>query len=171
MTTPVNYGSTNPLQEATQQVRNVGSGYTTFQYAGQAIAYLDSFTDSGQKPYTQFEPIHPLDEPHPTDFVTSRALTHGTIDVSIRELWHQEVWEQLLGLDQAKTITEIFARLATTPQYVTCTKIITPPYGAPYGKTYHKCVIVDITDNEQVSIGQLSVAKGLTIAYTHTTAF
>jgi hypothetical protein len=171
VTSPTNYGSTDPRQEVTQQVRNVGSGYTTFQYAGQAIAYLDSFTDSGQKPVAAYDTIHPLDEPHPTDFVTSRALGAGTIDVSIRELWHQEVWEQLVGLEGTKTISDIFARLASTPQYVTCTKLITPPYGAPYGKTYHKCVIVDITDNEQVMIGQLSVAKGLTIAYTHTTSF
>ena len=32
------------------KVRNVGSGYTSFNYRGQAIAFLDSVQDSGQRP-------------------------------------------------------------------------------------------------------------------------
>lgn len=162
---------TSAVPDGPQMVRNVGSGYTTFQYMNKSIAYLDTIQDSGQKPVASFEFIHPLGEAHPTDIVTSRALDGGTLTVSIRELWNQEIWEQLTGLDNAKTITEIFARLATSPQYVTCTKTITPPGGRPYGKSYHKCVVVEIQDSDQVTIGQLSVSKNITIAYTHTTSF
>lgn len=89
--------------------------------------------------------------------------------MTIKELWNGEVWEQLQGLTGAKTIVDIFQRLAQTPNYVTCTKIITPPGGQRYGKVYHKCVITGITDGETVQIGQLSVDKQITVSYTHTT--
>jgi hypothetical protein len=156
-------------------VRTVGSNYTTFQYQGKPIAYLEGFQDSGQRALSNggagYEFIHPLGYEVPTDIVTSRVLDGGTLTLSIRELWNQEVWEQLQGLTGTKTIVDIFKKLAQTPQYVTCTKIITPPSGSGsrYGKIYHRCTIVNAEDGETVQIGALSVAKTLTIAYTHTT--
>lgn len=153
----------------TGQVRNVGSNYTTFQYAGKTIAYLERVVDSGQQPVVGAEFIQPIGADHPVDIVTARALRGGTLQLTIKELWNGEVWEQLQGLTGAKTIVDIFQRLAQTPNYVTCTKIITPPGGQRYGKVYHKCVITGITDGETVQIGQLSVDKQITVSYTHTT--
>lgn len=152
-------------------VRTVGSNYTTFQYAGKAIAYLESIEDQGQRPLGQsHEFIHPLGYTHPTDIVTSRVLDGGTMTLTIKELWHQEVWEQMAGLAGTHDIIEIFQKLAKTPNYVTCTKIITPPTGKRYGKIYHNCVITDIPDGDSIQIGFLSVSKAMAIAYTHTTA-
>jgi len=151
------------------RVRNVGSNYTTFQYAGKSIAFLETVQDSGQPPVTRPEFIQPLGAPVPVDIVAPRALSGGTLTLSIKELWNEEVWEQLQGLTGAHTITEIFERLARTPNYVTCTKIINPPSGRRYGKVYHRCVITGITDGETVSLGTLSVNKTITVSYTHTT--
>ena len=151
-------------------VRTVGSNYTTFQYNGSSIAYLEGIIDAGQKPLGDpAEFIHPLGYRTPTDIITSRVLDGGTMTLSIRELWHAEVWEQLSGLAGTHDIVEIFKKLADTPQYITCAKIITPPNGRRYGKTYHKCVITDVKDGDEITIGALSVAKTITIAYTHTT--
>lgn len=165
--------TTAAQQNQNNPVRTVGSNYTIFQYAGKNIAYLESVTDSGQGAISDngrgFEFVHPLGSRTPTDIVTSRVLDGGTLALSIRELWHEEVWEQMAGLAGTHDIAEIFARLAATPQYVTCTKIITPPQGKRYGKTYHKCVIADIQDGDTITLGALSVAKGITVAYTHTT--
>lgn len=157
-----------------QQVRVVGSNYTTFQYNGKPIAFLETVSDSGQSAFgggsgQGWEPIHPLGYITPTDIVTGRVLQAGTVVLQIRELWHGEVWEQLQGLTGAKNIVDIFRKLAATPQYVTMTKIITPPDGKRYGKVYHRCVIVEIQDGEDISIGALSIRKGITVAYTHTT--
>lgn len=151
------------------QVRNVGSSYTTFQYAGKNIAFLEEVRDSGQAPVAAAEFIHPLGYEHPVDIVTPRALGGGSLQLSVKELWNGEVWEQLPGLTGAKTIIEIFRRLARTPNYVTCTKIITPPSGRRYGKVYHRCVITGITDAETINIRTLSVNKGIVVSYTHTT--
>lgn len=163
-------GSSSLQEQQANPVRTVGSNYTTFTYAGKAIAYLENIDDSGQDAVGGgFEFIHPLGYIHPTDIVTARAINGGTMRLTIRELWHQEVWEQLAGLAGTHDIVQVFQRLASTPQYVSCTKIITPPQGKRYGKVYHKCTIVGIPDGDTINIGALSVAKQITIAYTHTT--
>jgi hypothetical protein len=153
--------------ENRQQVRNVGSGFTVFRYMGKSIAYLTSFRDSGQAPVGGSEFIQPLGSRHPTDIVTSRAIDGGTITAAIVELWHQEVWQQLQNLTNANDIIDVWEALAQQPQYVTCSKIITPPYGKKYGQTYHNCVVTGIPDGDDVAIGNLSVTKNVTISYTH----
>lgn len=153
-----------------QRARNVGSNYTTFRYAGKPIAYLMSVTDSGQTPVgAGSEFVHPLGHAHPTEIVTARAINGGTLSLTIQELWHEEIWQQLQGLARANDIIEVFRRLANTGTYITCTKIINPPDGRRYGKTYHRCTITQITDGETFDLGTLSVPKRLQIAYTHTT--
>jgi hypothetical protein len=162
--------STEPLSN----VRVVGSNYTTFLFDGLAIAYLEEIADSGQKAIggqggEGYEFIHPLGYRTPTDIVTARVLGGGFVDLTIHELWNQQVWEQLSNLTGSNDIVTIFEKLAATSQYVTMTKVITPPTGAKYGKVYHRCVIVTIEDGESVSIGALSVAKQIRVAYTHST--
>jgi hypothetical protein len=165
---------TAPLpNDQTGQVRTVGSNYTMFTWNGSPIAYLESITDSGQAPFANngrgFEFIHPLGYVAPTDIVTTRALDGGTLELSIRELWNLEVWQHLSLLANAHDIVEVFRALARTPQYITCTKVISPPNGVRRGKVYHRCVVVGIEDGDTVSIGALSIAKRIQIAYTHTT--
>lgn len=152
-----------------QRARNFGSNYTTFQYAGKSIAYLEMVSDSGQPLVAQYQFIQPLGNFTPTEIVTSRALSGGTLQLSIRELWHQEIWQQMAGLAGSNNIIEVFAALARQVNYVTCSKIITPPDGKKYGKTYHQCTVVDIPDGEDFDITSLSKPKTITVAYTKTT--
>ena len=162
---------TSPTQKA--PVRVLGSNYTSFLYNGKTIAYLEVIDDSGQKAFSNggqgFEFIHPLGHRTPTDIVNSLVLDGGLITLGIRELWNAQVWEQMQGLAGTSNIVEIFDRLAAQPNYVTCAKVITPPGGKRYGKVYHQCKIVMIDDRETVTIGQLSVAKTIMVAYTNTT--
>ncbi len=151
-----------------QRARNFGSNYTTFRYAGKAIAYLEIVADSGQQPVAAHTFVQPLGSRHPVEIVTSRAIGGGEITLTIRELWHQEVWQQMQDLTNANDIIEVFERLARTPNYVTCVKIIRPPDGRTYGKTYHNCVITGIPDGETFQIDSLSNTKNIVVAYTHT---
>lgn len=158
------------------KVRVVGSGYTTFSYAGNPIAFCEAVEDSGQRAYADtgqpYQFIMPLGSTHPIEIATSRVLQGGTLNLTIRELWNGAVWQQLSGLTGTNNIVEIYAALAANPAYVTCQTIIKPP-GAPKsqwrGKTYHNCVVVDINDGDTITIGALAVTKGITVAYTHTT--
>lgn len=165
---------TSPTQTQKAPVRVLGSNYTTFLYNGKSIAYLEVIDDTGQRAFSNggqgYEFIHPIGHVTPTDVVTGRVLDGGLITLGIRELWNAQVWEQLQGLAGSSNIVEIFERLAASPNYVTCAKIITPPGGKRYGKIFHQCVIVNIDDRETITIGQLSVAKTLLVAYTNTTS-
>lgn len=163
-------------QQQQQRARVLGSNYTTFRYAGKSIAYLEMVADSGQAPVGQgrsggagYDFVHPLGFRHPTEIITSRAIGGGYIDLTIREIWHQEVWQQMAGLAGSNDILEVFEALSRQVNYVTCTKIVTPPDGRKYGKTYHQCVIVGIPDGETFDIGTLSEGKTVRVAYTHTT--
>lgn len=154
------------------QVRVVGSGYTTFNYQGKPIAFLQQYQDGGQAPLSDngqgFEFIHPLGAQHPTEIATARALQGGVLDLRIIELWSGDVWEQLAGLAGAQNITDIYALLAQNPAYVTCQTIIRPPGGGPArGKNYHNCVVTAIDDSDTITVGALSVVKRIQVAYTH----
>jgi hypothetical protein len=156
------------------KVRVVGSGFSTFTYQGHPIAFLEGVEDSGQRAFSDagqgYQFIHPLGSRHPTEIATSRVLAGGTLNLTIRELWSNWVWEQLYGLAGAGNIVDVFSLLAANPQYVTCQTIIQPPGGgAPRGKIYQNCVVVDIADNDTITVGALAVTKGIVVAYTHST--
>lgn len=155
------------------QVRVVGSGYSTFLYQGQPIAFLEQLEDSGQRAFSDagapYQFIQPIGAPYPVEIATSRVLQGGTLQLTIRELWNAPVWNQLAGLAGTTNITDIFAALAANPSYVTCQTTITPPgsVARPRGKIYHNCVVVDISDNDTITVGALAVTKGIVVAYTN----
>ena len=161
------------------KVRVVGSGFTTFSYKNKAIAFCEGVEDSGQRAFSDlgqpFQFIHPLGATHPVEIATSRVLQGGTLVLTIRELWAAPVWQQLSGLARAQNIVDIFEFLAQDPNYVTCQMIIKPPGtrntpSAWRGKIFHNCQVVDINDGDTVTVGALAVTKGITVAYTHTSA-
>lgn len=157
------------------QVRVVGSSFSTFSYRGHPIAFLEGVEDSGQRAFSDagqgYQFIHPLGYSHPIEIATSRVLAGGTLNLTIRELWSMNIWEHLFGLAGTRNIVDVFQVLAADPAYVTCTMIIQPPGGArPRGKTYNNCVVVDIADNDTITVGALAVTKGIVVAYTHSSA-
>jgi hypothetical protein len=158
------------------KVRVVGSGFTTFTYDGHPIAFLEQVDDSGQRAFSDagapYQFIQPIGHVHPTEIAVSRVLQGGTLSLTIRELWNKYVWEQLWKLAGTRNIVEIINRLADRNTYVNCQMLIKPPAGAGHwrGKNYHNCTIVDIGDNDTITVGGLAVTKGLVVAYTHTSA-
>lgn len=152
------------------RVRIGGSSFTTFNYRGQPIAFLDQIVDTGQAPVAAYDAIHPLGFRHPVEIATARAVNEGTLTLTVRELWSGPVWQQLVGLEGTETIVDVYEALSREPSDVTCQVIIKGPNGWR-GKTYHGCMIVGIDDTERIEIGTLSIAKTLTVVYTHTTTF
>jgi hypothetical protein len=161
------------------KVRVVGSGFTQFLYKGKAIAFCEGVEDSGQRAFSDlgqpYQFIQPLGAQHPVEIATSRVLQGGTLILTIRELWNAPVWAQLSGLAGSRNIVDIFRVLANDPNYVTCQTVIKPPGtqnnpGKWRGKNYHNCTVVDINDGDTITVGSLAVTKGITVAYTHTSA-
>lgn len=152
------------------KVRVVGSNFTTFRWNGKAIAFLESFTDSGQTPIVAPAAIHPLDSKFPVEYATPRAMNGGSLQMTIRELWNAPVWQQLTGLQNANDIIDIWETVAADPTTITCQTIIKPPQGNIWRvKTYHNVLITDIDDSETVSIESLSVPRQIGAVYTHAT--
>jgi hypothetical protein len=152
------------------RVRVVGSGFTTFSYRGKAIMFLEQVDDSGQRAFSDagaaYQFIQPLGHRTPIEIATSRVLGGGTLTLTVRELWNTAVWQQLQGLKDTNNIVEIFDELAADPSYVTCQTVIHPPGGGKRrGKSYHNCVVVDISDNDTITVGGLAVTKGIVVAY------
>lgn len=161
------------------KVRVVGSGFTAFSYNNKPIAFGEGVEDSGQRAFSDlgqpFQFIHPLGHQHPVEIATSRVLQGGTLVITIRELWSGPVWQQLAGLAGTNNISDIFRALANNPNYVTCQMLIKPPGtennpAAWRGKIYHQCTVVDVNDGDTVTVGALATTKGVTVAYTHTSA-
>jgi len=158
-----------------QQVRVVGSGYSTFNWKGKPIAWLEQVEDSGQRAFSDagapYQFIQPIGARTPVEIATSRVLQGGTLNLTIREVWNHPVWWEIKELAGTNNIVEVFERLAADPSYVTCSTVIRPPNGVgrPRGKTYHNCVVVDISDNDTITVGGLAVTKGIVVAYTHST--
>lgn len=152
------------------RVRVGGSSFTTFNYRGQPIAFLDEIRDTGQAPVAGFEAIHPLGYRHPVEIATARAVSAGTLTLTVRELWNGPIWQQLVGLEGTETIVDVYEALSREPSDVTCQILIKGP-NVWRGKTYHGCVITSIGDDETIAIGTISISKTFTVVYTHTTSF
>jgi hypothetical protein len=159
------------------QVRVTGSGYTTFNYAGKPIAWLENFRDSGQTPMGQaYEAITPIGKLRPEEIVTQRVLSEGRLTMSIREVWNVPVWQSLPGLANTHDIGQVFDALRRAASSVTAQLLIKPPgqENNPSrwrGKIYHNVVISEIDDSETITTGGLSVLRDITAVYTHTTPY
>lgn len=155
------------------KTRVVGSGFTTLNWRGAAIAFMERFRDSGQRPLGQgAESVFPLDSRHAVEIATTRVLDVGTLAVTIRELWAGPVWTNLAGLEGAVDVIDVYTLLASDPNEVTCQMLIKPPGGNVWrGKVYHNCTVTGIDDAEDVQLGALTMARDCTITYTHITRF
>lgn len=156
------------------QVRVGGSGFTLLYFDKHPIAWLQNFVDSGQQATAgpsgrNTEPIYELGLQRPKEIVAAYVLGPGTITASIAETWNYRVWEHLQGMGGAHGILDIYARLRQNSERVTAHMLIRPPRGVGpvRGKIYHGCVISAIDDGENINIGTLSMAKNVTIQYTH----
>jgi len=149
----------------------VGGGYTVFLYHGKKLAFVDVVRETGPRPVAAPQAIQPLDSEYPIEIALPAALEAGTIEITFREQWDTEVWEQL-GTDFVNTdgkvsdLLGIFkAQLAQGA--VTLTKIIGTPGVTPVRRIhYHNCYIVNAMVDETVNIGTMTFPKSIQMMYT-----
>lgn len=183
----------------TNRVRVAGSGFTLFTFGGQPIAFAQQVGYVSPPPVSAPVAIHPMDEPNPVQVITPAASGMGSITLNLYELYNSKVWDRLgakigfgsgnkpytgsqndlsLGdsiLSGAVDITDLFIRIAEAPQgSVNVVKYVRPPLiagtpGTPYSDEFHGCVITDVRDGEEISVGTMEVIKQVTVGYTHIT--
>jgi hypothetical protein len=149
---------------ATSKFR-VGGHYTAFTYNGQTLIYAQMISETAPQPVAQPQPIQPLDSAYPIEIALPAALNAGMLEIQFLEQWNAEVWAQLGGnFTTAADLLDVFkAQLAQGE--VTCTKVITKPDKSQRVITYNGCVVVNVTIDEMVQIGTMTIPKSITIMY------
>jgi hypothetical protein len=147
--------------------RIVGSNFTVFQYQGNAMAWLNTVTDTGQHPMsgTGFEIITPLGATHPQDIATQRVRGAGTLSAQVRELWTAPAWQQFSNLKTTWTLITIWQHLSQTGA-VTCSMVIkTPGASTTRGWNYQTCTVTGVTTGENITLAGLTMTRKVTITY------
>ena len=148
----------------------VGGGYTFFSYNGKVLNYVDVVRETAPRPVAAPQAVQPLDSPYPIEIALPAALEAGTIEVTFREQWNTEVWEQLGGpFVGTNALLGVFqAQLAQGA--VTLTKVIGQTQNTPTRTiTYHSCYVVNVMIDETVNIGTMTLPKSVQIMYTQRT--
>lgn len=155
------------------RVRNPGSAYTVFRYAGQILGYADEVRVVSPTPVAPEVRVQPLNSRRPVEIVTAGAHTGGTLTMVLIELYSGAVWQRLsAALNNAQDIVDIM-RLQTeidpSGGGVTVERLVNSPVpGNPQRReTYYGCVITRVQDDETINITSMTVNKEIDVAFTH----
>lgn len=147
----------------------VGGGYTFFYYKGssQPLAFVDVVRETAPRPVAAPQAIQPLDSPYPIEIALPAAIEAGTLEITFREQWNTEVWEQLPGdaFKGANDLLDVF-RAQLAQGAVGMTKIIGIPGQTPVRTiVYNNCYVVNVMIDETVNIGTMTFPKSIQIMY------
>lgn len=145
-----------------------GSGYTSMTWRGQRLAYLQTLQDTPPQPVAGAQVVQPIDEETPLEIVTAVAVGAGTLRLTFYELWNEPVWAGLPGLEGTNNLLDVLKRQIQLGE-ISCRKLIKSPSGITRARVFHKCVLTDIDEGEQINIGTMTLPKTITLQYVKTT--
>lgn len=149
----------------------VGGGYTTINFNGAPLLFVDLVRESAPRPVAAPQPIQPLDHPYPIEIALPAAIEAGTLEITLREQWNAEVWAYLPGnaFATASDLLDVFkAQLSTGSlgQDWTVTKNIKDPTGNIVRTiTYTGIVITNVMVDESVQISTMTFPKSIQMMY------
>lgn len=152
-----------------------GSGFTAFLWDGQPIGFANSVTHNSPMPVSRAVEIQPLDARYPLQILTPGAVTGGSFQIQLFEMYNQNIWDSFVKTTGLVDLSEIFLDLAARGTPISMIRLINPPKvldgkpQEPYGYMYHNCVIMEGAFNETVDVTTMQILKQLTVGYTHTT--
>ena len=149
----------------------VGGGYTSINFNGKPLLYVDLIRETAPRPVAAPQAIQPIDSPYPIEVAFPAALEAGTLEITFREEWGAEVWAYLpgAGFQSASDLLDVFkAQLTGTAlgNDWTVTKTIKFPGGAGSRTiTYMGIVVVNVMVDETVNIGTMTFPKSVQMMY------
>lgn len=154
---------------ATSKFR-VGGGYTTINFNGKPLLYVDLIREAAPRPVAAPQSIQPMDSKYPIEIAFPAALEAGTLEITLREQWNAEVWAYLPGgaFATASDLLDVFKAQLSAPylgNQWTVTKIINIPGGGTRTVTYKGVVVVNVMIDETVNIGTMTFPKSITLMY------
>lgn len=156
---------------ATSKFR-VGGGYTTINFNGKALLYVDLLRESAPRPVAAPQPIQPMDSQYPIEIAFPHALEAGTLEITFREQWNAEVWAYLpgAGFQTASDLLDVFKAQLTGSALGadwTITKNIKAPGSNAIARsiTYHGIVVTNVMVDETVQISTMTFPKSIQMMY------
>jgi hypothetical protein len=154
---------------ATSKFR-VGGGYTSINFNGKPLLYVDVIRETAPRPVAQAQSIQPMDSAYPIEIAFPAALEAGNLDITFREQWDAEVWAYLpsAGFQKANDLLDVFRAQLTGNALGndwTVTKTITNPNGKTRTITYMGIVVVNVMVDEVVNIGSMTFPKSIQMMY------
>jgi hypothetical protein len=152
-----------------------GSGFTAFLWEGLPIGFANGVKHNAPSPVAQSAEIQPLDARYPLQIITPGAITGGSFEISLFEMYNSNIWDDFVKTSGLVDLSEIFLDLAARNTPVSMMRIINPPKildgtaQSPYGYMYHNCVVMNANLNEEIDVATMTILKGLTVGYTHST--
>jgi len=145
----------------------VGGAYTAFTYNNKLLQFVDVVRETAPRPVAAPQAIQPLDHGYPIEIALPNAIEAGTIEVTFREQWNTEVWEQLPGFEGADDLLQIFQRQITNQaQPIQLGKMIGGKNGLPTRTiVYSGLKIVNVMIDETVNIGTMTFPKSIQFMY------
>jgi hypothetical protein len=137
-------------------------------WRGQRLAYLQTLQDTPPQPVAGAQVVQAIDDESPQEIVTSLAVGAGSLRLTFYELWNEPVWSTLPGLEGTNTLLDVLKRQVQMGE-VTCRKLIKSPSGIIRARVFHGCVLTDIDEGEQITIGTMTLPKTITMQYVKTT--
>lgn len=149
----------------------VGGGYTTINFNGTPLLYVDLIRESAPRPVAAPQPIQPLDRPYPIEIALPAALEAGMLEITLREQWNAEVWAYLPGgaFAKASDLLDVFKAQLTNGNLGkdwSVTKNIKDPSGKIVRTiTYTGVVVTNVMVDESVQISTMTFPKSIQMMY------
>jgi hypothetical protein len=161
-------GSANPIRPLVG-----GAGVTTMKWGKDVIGFCNGVTVTYPKAITQEVEVQPLDAVRPLEIVTSKAITGGTIALTLTTLYNQQIWDRFSELAQSNDLADIFAAIQTNyyaagKNPLTVERLINPNIAnaTPYTESFQNCVVSEVSDGFNITPMTMLIDRTLTVRFT-----
>ena len=169
------------------RARQTGSAFTAWRITGtgttnKILALCQEVSHRSPQPVAGAVEVHPLNYLRPTEILVPRAITHGEITMTVLETYNNNIWSILRDVfpsipagtnDLADLFTWMMTNAAvndTTGSTISLQRVIRDPNSTVWRfKTFEKARIVDVRDDESVTVDSLVNPLTLTVWYTKLT--
>jgi len=152
-----------------------GGGVTVMKWDTNIIGFCTVVQVTYPSAVATEVPVQPLDAIRPLEIVTSKAISGGTIQLTLTTLYNQNIWDRLAGLAGAIDLADIFKYIqdhyygAGKPGELVIHRVIYPAVGKKdsYIESFHGCVVTQVADGLSITKETMLMDRQLTLAYTH----
>jgi len=174
------------------RARQTGSAFTAWTIStgtetSKILALCQEVTHRSPQPVTGAVEVHPLNYLRPTEVIVPRAITHGEITLTVLETFDKNIWgtlKEIFAPDATNTsfgnindLADFFTWMMTDASMndaagsrLRLQRIVRNPNSTTWRvKTFENARIIDVRDDESVTVDSLVNPLTMTVWYTKLT--